>query len=76
MPRRSSEGAKILRFFDTEPLDKVRFVFDMVRDVVAARVKAANPQPIKKAATRRKKPNANLPQATAEQKAATSPEAD
>jgi hypothetical protein len=43
MPRRESDGAKILRFFNDEPLDKVMFVYDMVRDKVAARKKLELP---------------------------------
>jgi hypothetical protein len=54
MPRRESDGAKILRFFNDEPLDKVIFVYEMVRDKVAARKKLEMPGQAKR--TRKTKP--------------------
>jgi hypothetical protein len=49
MPRRESDGAKILRFFNDEPLDKVIFVYEMVRDKVTARKKLEMPGQAKRA---------------------------
>jgi hypothetical protein len=58
MPRRESDGAKILRFFNDEPLDKVIFVYDMVRDKVAARKKLEMPGQVK----RTRKPKTTAPE--------------
>jgi hypothetical protein len=77
MPRRESEGGRIIQFFTNEPLDKVRFVFEMVRDVVKARVHALEPaQAAKRPAPKRKAPLKSMPQATPEQRAATGPATD
>jgi hypothetical protein len=43
MPRRRSEGAKIVQFFTNAPLDQVNFVYDMVRDIAAERLKGLKP---------------------------------
>jgi hypothetical protein len=75
MPRRASEGAKILRFFEKEPLDKVKFVYDMVRDIVRDRLKSEMPS-TNVNTKKRRRPNPNMPQATEEQRRATGSAAD
>ena len=43
MPKRQSDIAKIVEFFNTAPIDKVEIVFDLCKDAYRRRAAALSP---------------------------------